>query len=163
MLLGLGGIKKDIAFLVISGAAVICSLLKFKPFPFDMAWIATILCGLPIVLEAVIGLVTAFDIKADVLVSMALIASICIGEIFAAGEGPFIMQLGALLEELTVARAQPRSRQRRLTSIAGKPQDKNKNTHEICECRDKFNFVGLPISIKLQKPTAMGNEVNPKV
>lgn len=94
---------------------------------------------------------------ADVLVSMALIASICIGEIFAAGEIAFIMQLGALLEELTVARAQPRSRQRRLTSIAGKPQDKNKNTHEICECRDKFNFVGLPISIKLQKPTAMGN------
>lgn len=156
-LLGLGGIKKDIAFLVISGAAVICSLLKFKPFPFDMAWIAIILCGLPIVLEAVIGLVTAFDIKADVLVSMALIASICIGEIFAAGEIAFIMQLGALLEELTVARAQPRSRQRRLTSIAGKPQDKNKNTHESCECRDKFNFVGLPISIKLQKPTAMGN------
>lgn len=91
------------------------------------------------------------------LVSMALIAPICIGEIFAAGEVAFIMQLGALLEELTVARAQPRSRQRRLTSIAGKPQDKNKNTHEICECRDKFNFVGLPISIKLQKPTAMGN------
>ena len=156
-LLGLGGIKKDIALLVISGAVVICSLLKFKPFPFVMAWIAIILCGLPIVLEAIIGLVTAFDIKADVLVSMALIASICIGEIFAAGEGPFIMQLAALLEELTVARAQPRSRQRRLTSIAGKPQDKNKNTHEICECRDKFNFVGLPISIKLQKPTAMGN------
>lgn len=94
---------------------------------------------------------------ADVIVSMALIAPICIGEIFAAGEIAFIMQLGALLEELTVARAQPRSRQRRLTSIAGKPQDKNKNTHEICECRDKFNFVGLPISIKLQKPTAMGN------
>ena len=36
---------------------------------------------------------------ADVLVSMALIASICIGEIFAAGEGPFIMQLGALLQK----------------------------------------------------------------
>ena len=49
---------------------------------------------------------------ADVLVFMALIASICIGEIFAAGEIAFIMQLGALLEELTVARAQPRSRQR---------------------------------------------------
>lgn len=42
---------------------------------------------------------------ADVLVFMALIASICIGEIFAAGEIAFIMQLGALLEELTVARA----------------------------------------------------------
>jgi heavy metal translocating P-type ATPase len=56
-------------------------------------------------MEAVIGLVTAFDIKADVLVSLALIASVCIGEYFAAGEIAVIMQLGGLLEELTVARA----------------------------------------------------------
>ena len=56
-------------------------------------------------MEAVIGLITAFDIKADVLVSLALIASVCIGEDFAAGEVAFIMQLGALLEDLTVARA----------------------------------------------------------
>ena len=104
-LLALGGVKKDIACLAISAVAVICSLLKFEPFPFDMAWIAIILCGIPIILEAVIGLVTAFDIKADVLVSLALIASVCIGEIFAAGEVAFIMQLGALLEELTVAKA----------------------------------------------------------
>lgn len=56
-------------------------------------------------LEAIIGLVTAFDIKADVLVSLALIAAVCIGQDFAAGEVAFIMQLGGLLEELTVARA----------------------------------------------------------
>ena len=104
-LLELGGIKKDITLLVISGIAVVCSLLKFQPFPFDTAWFAIVLCGLPIILEAVIGLITSFDIKADVLVSLALIASICIGEDFAAGEVSFIMQLGALLEELTVARA----------------------------------------------------------
>ncbi len=104
-LLELGGTKKDITFLAVSGAAVVCSLLKLEPFPFDMAWIAIILCGIPIILEAIIGLVTAFDIKADVLVSLALIASVCIGEIFAAGEVAFIMQLGALLEELTVAKA----------------------------------------------------------
>jgi heavy metal translocating P-type ATPase len=104
-LLEKGGIKKDIVLLVISGIAVLCSLLKFRPFPFDMAWIAIVLCGLPIILEAFIGLVTAFDIKADVLVSLALIASVCIGEDFAAGEVAFIMQLGALLEEITVARA----------------------------------------------------------
>ena len=104
-LLELGGIKKDITLLVIGGISVLCSLLKIQPFPFDMAWIAIILCGLPIILEAVIGLVTAFDIKADVLVSLALLASVGIGEIFAAGEVAFIMQLGGLLEELTVARA----------------------------------------------------------
>lgn len=104
-LLELGGIKKDVTLLVISGAAVLMSLAGVQPFPFDIAWVAIILCGLPIILEAVIGLVTAFDIKADVLVSMALIASVCIGEYFAAGEVALIMQLGALLEELTVARA----------------------------------------------------------
>ena len=104
-LLELGGIQKDITLLAISGIAVICSLVGFQPLLFDMAWIAIILCGLPIVLEAVIGLVTAFDIKADVLVSLALIASVCIGEDFAVGEVAFIMQLGGLLEELTVAKA----------------------------------------------------------
>ena len=64
----------------------------------DPAWVAILLCGVPILLEAIIGLVTAFDIKADVLVSMALVASVLIGEDFAAGEVAFIMQLGGLLE-----------------------------------------------------------------
>lgn len=104
-LLEAGGIKKDIVLLIISGGALLVSILDAVPLPFDAAWIAIILCGVPILLEASIGLITAFDIKADVLVSMALIASVCIGEDFAAGEVAFIMQLGALLEELTVAKA----------------------------------------------------------
>ena len=104
-LLELGGTKKDIALLVLSGAALLLSMLGIQPLPFHIAWVAIILCGVPIVLEAFIGLVTAFDIKADVLVSLALIASVAIGEDFAAGEVAFIMQVGGLLEELTVARA----------------------------------------------------------
>ena len=100
-----GGIRRDITFLVISGIALAASLMHIRPAGIDPAWTAIILCGIPIILEAVIGLVTAFDIKADVLVSMALIASVIIGEIFAAGEVAFIMQLGALLEDLTVAKA----------------------------------------------------------
>ncbi len=104
-LLEFGGLKKDIPLLAVSGVAVVFSFLKIQPFRFDMAWIAIVFCGLPILLEALIGLVTAFGIKADVLVSLALIASLCIGETFAAGEVAFIMQLGALLEELTVAKA----------------------------------------------------------
>ena len=103
--LELGGTKKDIMLLVISGISLIVSIFDLAPLPFDASWAAIILCGIPIILEAVIGLVTAFDIKADVLVSLALIASVCIGEDFAAGEVAFIMQLGGLLEELTVARA----------------------------------------------------------
>ena len=108
-LLELGGIKKDITLLVIGGIALVLSLinnrLNFIPLPFDIAWVAIILCGVPIILEAIIGLITRFDIKADVLVSLALIASVCIHEDFAAGEVAFIMQLGSLLEDLTVAKA----------------------------------------------------------
>ena len=104
-LLEWGGTKRDIVFLILSGLALLLSIFHLNPFPFDMAWVAIILCGVPIILEAVIGLVTAFDIKADVLVSIALIASVLIGEDFAAGEVAFIMQLGGLLEDLTVARA----------------------------------------------------------
>ena len=92
-------------FLALGGLSLIISLFDLIALPFDAAWIAIILCGVPIIMEAVIGLVTAFDIKADVLVSLALLASVCIGENFAAGEVAFIMQLGALLEDLTVAKA----------------------------------------------------------
>ena len=104
-LLEWGGTKKDIICLVLSGLALLISLLDAVPLPVDAAWVAIVLCGLPIIMEAFVGLVTALDIKADVLVSLALIASVCIGEDFAAGEVAFIMQLGALLEDLTVARA----------------------------------------------------------
>lgn len=100
-----GGTKKDITLLVISGVAMLFSIFFGDSLPFDPAWVSILLCGIPIILEAIIGLVTAFDIKADVLVSLALIASVVIGEDFAAGEIAFIMQLGGLLEDLTVARA----------------------------------------------------------
>ena len=98
-------IKRDVFWLILSGSALLISLLDIGHFPLDMAWVAIILCGIPIIKEAITGLVTQFDIKADVLVSLALISAVIIGEIFAAGEVAFIMQLGALLETLTVARA----------------------------------------------------------
>ena len=104
-LLELGGTKRDILFLVISAIALLISIFDKELLLFDPAWVAIILCGIPIILEAIIGLVTEFDIKADVLVSLALIASVLIREDFAAGEVAFIMQLGGLLEELTVAKA----------------------------------------------------------
>lgn len=36
-LLELGGIRKDIVFLALSGAAVLCSLVGVQPLPFDIA------------------------------------------------------------------------------------------------------------------------------
>lgn len=97
--------KRDILFLVLSAVSLVFSFFDLKIYVIDAAWIAIVLCGIPIIIDAIKGLIASFDIKADVLVSIALIASVIIGEIFAAGEIAFIMQLGALLEELTVAKA----------------------------------------------------------
>ena len=101
----LGGTRKDVTFLVLSGVSLLISMTAPELLPFDPAWVAILLCGVPIMIEAFIGMVTAFDVKADLLVSLALVASVCIGEDFAAGEVAFIMQLGGLLGELTVANA----------------------------------------------------------
>lgn len=92
-------------FIIISGIALFISFVNLFQSPLDPSWIAIVLCGFPILKEATIGLVTRFDIKADVLVSLALIAAVSIGELFAAGEIALIMAIGSLLEERTVAKA----------------------------------------------------------
>ena len=98
--------RRTILTLTVSGAALFLSFaVDAGARPFDPAWVAVVLCGAPILLEAGEGLLTRFDIKADVLVSMALVASVAIGEIFAAGEIAWIMTIGALLEDLTVGKA----------------------------------------------------------
>lgn len=97
--------KRTLLFLGVSLIALVISFFDFWRLPVDAAWIAIILCGIPIIKGAIVGLITAFDIKADVLVSLALIASVIIGESFAAGEVAFIMAIGAYLEERTVAKA----------------------------------------------------------
>jgi heavy metal translocating P-type ATPase len=91
--------------LALSLPALVLSYIGWPGLPFDAAWVAIILCGVPIVAEAIEGLVTSFDITADLLVAMAIVASVVINEVFAAGEVAVIMQLGELLEELTVRRA----------------------------------------------------------
>lgn len=97
--------KRTVIFLILSAFSLLISFLHIWNFKIDIAWLAIILCGAPIVKGAIVGLVTEFDIKADVLVAVALVASVLIGETFAAGEVAFIMTLGALLEERTVAKA----------------------------------------------------------
>nr|WP_201779738.1 cation-translocating P-type ATPase [Oxobacter pfennigii] len=99
------GEKRTLLFLAISFISLVISFFNFRNLPVDAAWAAILLCGIPIIKGAIIGLITEFDIKADVLVSIALIASVIIGEIFAAGEVAFIMAVGAYLEERTVAKA----------------------------------------------------------
>ena len=104
--LGAGGVRKDVALLATLVIFLAISFASSGNLAVDPAWVAIILCSAPIVIEAFIAVVTEFDVKADLLVSLVLIASVAIGEYFAAGEVALIMQLGSLLEELTVERAQ---------------------------------------------------------
>jgi heavy metal translocating P-type ATPase len=97
--------RRTLLFLGISLVSLAISFFNIGNLRFNAAWAAILLCGIPIIKEAVVGLVTTFDIKADLLVSIALIASVITGEIFAAGEVAFIMSIGAYLEERTVAKA----------------------------------------------------------
>lgn len=95
----------ELLCVLLSGVALLASFFGKSFFPIDPAWLAVILCGIPILKESSIEFFTNFDIKADVLVSLALIASVWIGEVFAAGEIAVIMTIGAMLEERTVSKA----------------------------------------------------------
>lgn len=97
--------KVDILLIIISTISVIASFILSLD---HISWIAVILCGIPIFKECIEGLITEFDIKADLLVTIAIIASIIIGEVFAAGEIATIMAIGGFLEEYTVNKTQGR-------------------------------------------------------
>lgn len=93
--------------LAVGGVGVGFSLAGIqRGLPFDWAWLAIVFNGLPIIWGATVAMYEEFDVKADLLVSLALVAAVAIGEYFAAAEIAFIMQLGAMLEEFTVSKAQ---------------------------------------------------------
>ena len=97
--------KIDLILIIISIISIISSFIISLDY---ISWIAVILCGIPIFKECIEGLIREFDIKADLLVTIAIIASIIIGEVFAAGEIATIMAIGGFLEEYTVKRTQRR-------------------------------------------------------
>ena len=97
--------KIDLLAIMISAISLIASFILSIDY---LSWIAVILCGIPIFKECAEGLITEFDIKADLLVSIAIVASIIIGELFAAGEIATIMAIGGFLEEYTVSKTQGR-------------------------------------------------------
>ena len=97
--------KIDIALIAISAISLITSFILSIEY---VSWISVILCGLPIFKECSEELIKEFDIKADLLVSLAIIASLMIGEVFAAGEIATIMAIGGFLEEYTVSKTQGR-------------------------------------------------------
>ncbi|MDO5725306.1 MAG: cation-translocating P-type ATPase [Tissierellia bacterium] len=93
---------------IVSGIFLLISIslwLMKKTLPIDPAWGAIIISGTPMLILAVYRLIKEKWISSALLISMAMLASIMIGEIFAAGEVAFIMALGALLEEKTLEKA----------------------------------------------------------
>ncbi|MBR6322930.1 MAG: cation-translocating P-type ATPase, partial [Lachnospiraceae bacterium] len=73
-----------------------------------LAWVCVIVCGLPLLYLALWRVVHNRGIgriSSALLISMAMIAALGIGDLFAAGEVAFIMEIGALLEDMTTRRA----------------------------------------------------------
>lgn len=76
--------------------------------PIDPAWVTVIICGLPLLYLAIWRIVHnpgISKISSALLITIAMIAAIVIGDLFAAGEVAFIMAIGAILEEMTTNRA----------------------------------------------------------
>lgn len=100
----LAGVKMTIVAGVFLVLSLILMLIGKNPM-IDPAWVTIVICGLPLLYLAITRLIFDKWISSALLISMAMLASIGIGEIFAAGEVAFIMSIGALLEDFTVARA----------------------------------------------------------
>ena len=79
-------------FLVI---AVIFMILGIDtPIYLNPAWGAVIISGIPMLLLALTRLIREKWISSALLIAIAMVASLLIGEIFAAGEVAWIMALG---------------------------------------------------------------------
>ncbi len=86
-----------------SGTAVRLSFL-----PFDSAWVTVMISGIPMLYLAVWRVIYnpgISKISSALLISIAMIAAVAIGDLFAAGEVAWIMAIGAILEEKTTERA----------------------------------------------------------
>ena len=100
------GLKMTIISAIFLVIAVIFMILGIDtPIYLNPAWGAVIISGIPMLLLALTRLIRENWISSALLIAIAMVASLLIGEIFAAGEVAWIMALGALLEDWTVERA----------------------------------------------------------
>jgi Cd2+/Zn2+-exporting ATPase len=96
-------------YIVIAVTAVLLVAYWFAWLPtilgMDTAFIAALIGGLPIIKEAAVAIYRQGDTKVGLLVSIAIIASISIGEYFAAAEVALIMTIGEMLEHITLEKS----------------------------------------------------------
>ena len=95
---------------IISGIFLLISVIFMIfginiPIYLNPAWGTVIISGIPMLLLAMVRLIREKWISSALLIAIAMVASLLIGEVFAAGEVAWIMALGALLEDWTVERA----------------------------------------------------------
>lgn len=102
---------ESICATIIAGIFLIASFtlskLNIKIY-MDLAWVTLFICGIPLLYSAVKKLIKNKGIKkisSALLITMAMVASICINDLFAAAEVAFIMAIGEILEELTTKKA----------------------------------------------------------
>lgn len=69
------------------------------------AFATVFICGVPVLREAISSIWAERKIRASLLISIAMVGCLSIGQIFAAGEVAFIMALGEMLEAMTLKRA----------------------------------------------------------
>lgn len=82
--------------------------LHLNFLPFDPAWVTVIISGIPmfwLAVRRVIHNKGISKISSALLISIAMIAAIVIGDVFAAGEVAWIMAIGEILEDMTTERA----------------------------------------------------------
>lgn len=96
---------------IVGGVFLVISLvlsLTGNKLPIDPAWVSVIICGIPLLYLSIWRIIHNHGISkisSALLISIAMIAAIAIGDLFAAGEVAFIMAIGAILEEKTTERA----------------------------------------------------------
>lgn len=76
--------------------------------PIDPAWITVTICGIPLLYLAIWRIIYnkgISKISSALLISIAMLAAIAVGDLFAAGEVAFIMEIGAILEDMITNRA----------------------------------------------------------
>lgn len=102
----LAGLKMTVVSGIFLLIAIIFMVLGINtPVYLDPAWITVIISGVPLVYLALKRLIFEKWVSSALLITIAMVAAIAIGELFAAGEVAWIMALGALLEDWTVERA----------------------------------------------------------
>ena len=78
--------------------------LNISPY-LDPAWVTVVISGYPLAYLALSRLFKQRWISSALLITIAMVAALAIGQVFAAGEVAFIMAIGEILEDKTTERA----------------------------------------------------------